>query len=155
MCQYNKLFVARDRRAITYVMQNIGNVVLHHTLASSASCKAVDYKSLVSRGLVLVPFPGRMSGPTKLTDPGVPSLNPTSAIFSFFSHCTFGARKLTLGMLGTPMRYIMPQKSMSGRSIPCFAIKLEEISPRQCLVQKVLFAGVEEKKFLVHRYGYM
>ena len=36
-----------------------------------------------------------------------------------------------------------------GRSIPCFAIKLEEISPRQCLVQKVLFTGVEEtQKFL-------
>ncbi|CAI8044649.1 hypothetical protein GBAR_LOCUS24750, partial [Geodia barretti] len=36
-----------------------------------------------------------------------------------------------------------------GRSIPFFAIKLEEISPRQRLVQKVLFTGVEEtKKFL-------
>jgi hypothetical protein len=44
-------------------------------------------------------------------------------------------------------RYLEEYKP--GRSIPCFAIKLEEISPRQRLVQKVLFAGVEEtKKFL-------
>ena len=36
-----------------------------------------------------------------------------------------------------------------GRSIPCFAIKVEETSPRQCLVQKVSFAGVEEaEKYL-------
>ena len=35
-----------------------------------------------------------------------------------------------------------------GRSIPHFAIKVEETSPRQSLEEPVFFKGVEGKKFL-------